>query len=94
MRIVMLVTGSLLLFLGVVSMVSPIPGGTLLITVGGGMIICSSTAAANFVQVCRVKYKRVNKVMTWLEDKMGEKMSAPLRRTRPLESGLVEKDDG
>lgn len=83
MRIVLLIVGAMLLLLGLISMVTPIPGGTLLITFGAGMIICSSATAANYVRVCRVKFSRFNKGMTWLEDKMGEKLSAPLRRTRP-----------
>ena len=83
MRIVILVTGSILLLLGLVSMVTPIPGGTLLITVGVGMVICSSTTAARYIQVCRIKFDRFNRGMSWLENKMGDRLSAPLRRTRP-----------
>lgn len=83
MRILILVSGSLLLLLGLISMVTPIPGGTLLITVGAGMVICTSTTAARYIQVCRVKFSRFNGAITWLENKMGERFSMPLRRTRP-----------
>ena len=79
---------------GLISMVTPIPGGTLLITVGGGMVVCSSERAANYIRRCRAKYVRLNKTMTWLENKMGEKMSAPLRGTRPTETLSVDKKNG
>ena len=83
MRIITLVAGSLLLLLGLVSMVSPIPGGTLLIAAGIAMLICSSRRAAALVKRSRRRYVRLNKAMIWLEDHMGEKISAPLRQTRP-----------
>ena len=94
MRIVILVMGSFLLLLGLISMVSPIPGGTLLITVGGGMIICSSVTAANYMRRCRVKFNRFNNVISWLENKMGEKLSGPLRRTRPEVLVVPDQGDG
>ena len=83
MRIVILVTGTILLLIGLISMVTPIPGGTLLITVGGGMVICSSNTAAKYIQTCRAKFNRLDRSMAWLENKMGERLSSPLRRTRP-----------
>jgi hypothetical protein len=64
-------------------MASPIPGGTFLITIGAGMIICSSVTAARYLQTCRVKFSRFNSTITWLEDKMGNRFGAPLRSTRP-----------
>lgn len=64
-------------------MVSPIPGGTFLITIGAGMIICSSVTAARYLQSCRIKYSRLNSTITWLENKMGDRFGAPLRSTRP-----------
>ncbi len=90
MRIIILVSGSLLLFLGLISMVTPIPGGTLLIAISAGMIICSSITAAHFIQSCRVRFSRFNTVMTWLENKMGDRYGGPLRRTRP--GALISAD--
>lgn len=78
-----MVFGSLLLIMGLISMVTPIPGGTLLIAIGSGMIICSSITAAKFIQACRTKFNRFNTAMTWLENKMGDRFGEPLRRTRP-----------
>jgi len=82
-RIFILVTGSILLFLGVLSMVTPIPGGTLFIAIGAGMVICSSSTAARYIQSCRTKFNRFNTAVTWLENKIGDNLSEPLRRTRP-----------
>ena len=83
MRILVLITGTILLLFGLISMVTPIPGGTLLIALGAGMIICSSETAAKTIQSWRGKFNRLDKTITWLEDKIGERLSAPLRRTRP-----------
>ena len=83
MRIVILVAGSILLFLGLISMVTPIPGGTFIITLGGGMIICSSHSVARYIRGRRVKFSRFHQGMSWLENKMGERLGAPLRLTRP-----------
>ena len=63
-------------------MVTPIPGGTLFIAIGAGMIICSSPTAARYIQACRVKFNRFNKMLTWLANKMGDRFAEPLRRTR------------
>ena len=83
MRLIITIFGVFLLLIGLVSMVTPIPGGTLLITVGGSMVICSSEAAANYVQKSRAKYSRFDNGVAWLENKMGERLGGPLRRTRP-----------
>jgi len=90
MRIIILITGTLLLIFGLISMVTPIPGGTFLITVGAGMIICSSETAARYLQACRSKYNRFDSAITWLENKIGERLSGPLRRTRPNVDGNRE----
>ncbi len=73
---------------GLISMVTPIPGGTLAITLGVGMIICASERAAAFIKKGREKYLRLNQVMTWMENKMGLRLSSPLRRTRPAQQSL------
>jgi len=83
MRILTLIFGSIMLLFGMVSMVTPIPGGILLIAVGGGMVICSSDRAENYIRGKRLKHPSLDKQMAWIEDKMGERISAPLRRTRP-----------
>lgn len=86
MRYIVLGVGALLLLLGLVSMVTPIPGGTLLIATGGGLVICTSETASRRVQACRRRFGRFNSVITWIENKIGERISAPLRRTRPDET--------
>lgn len=83
MRILVLIAGSILLALGILSMVTPIPGGTFAIAIGAGMVICTSETAAGYLQACRAKYGRFNRLIMWMETKMGERFSAPLRGTRP-----------
>lgn len=88
MRFILILGGSILLVVGLISMVTPIPGGTLAITLGVGMIICASERAAAFIKKGREKYLRLNQVMTWMENKMGLRLSSPLRRTRPAQQSL------
>jgi len=72
-----------MLLLGLVSMVTPIPGGVLLITIGGGMVICNSERAENYMRIKRQNFTRLDSAMNWMEKKMGNRLSGPLRRTRP-----------
>jgi len=90
-RTLAIIAGAILLLLGLISMVTPIPGGTLAITVGAGLIICSSETAANKIKVWRSKHTRFNRPVTWIENKMGERLSRPLRLTRPDEDATVEQ---
>lgn len=64
-------------------MFTPFPGGTLLIAAGCALLICTSETAATKIKNIRSHKKWVNGPMTWLENKMGERMSGPMRRTRP-----------
>ena len=69
-------------------MVTPIPGGTLAITVGAGLLICASETVFNYIRQRWEKYSRFNRIVTWLENKMGNRLSRPLRLTRPDEQQL------
>lgn len=46
-------------------------------------MIYASGRAANWIRAKRINTAWVNKTMTWLEDKMGERLSGTMRRTRP-----------
>ena len=83
MRIVLLVVGTLLLLVGAVSMFTPFFGGTFLIGAGGALIICNSARAARWVQHMRGRSSRMDRMMRWVEDRLGERMGDALRRTRP-----------
>lgn len=83
MKFLMILVGSILLILGLLSMVTPIPGGTLAIATGAGLIICASQTAADFLKSYRAKYARLNSTIAWIENKLGARLSRPLRMTRP-----------
>ena len=83
MRSIILVFGFVLTALGLVLILTPMPGTTLMVTLGPGMIICSSKRVENFVRERRLHTPRLNSWMTWIEDRVGQKLSAPLRQTRP-----------
>ena len=84
MRIITLITGSILLLLGILSLATPIPGGVLVLAVGAGMVICTSETAARKLREFRTKHARINRLIVWMEAKMGDRLSAPLRGTRPI----------
>ena len=90
----MILVGAILLTLGLVSMLTPIPGGVLVIALGAGMIICASPTATNFIKAYRAKNRRFNQILTWLENKIGERLSGPLRMTRPDENHYSHELEG
>ena len=76
-----------IVLLGAVSMVTPIPGGTLFIAVGISMLICSSPMAQAYVRYLRTKNNRMNKIVFWLENKVGVRINfigTALWKTRPV----------
>lgn len=84
----MLLTGSILLLFGLAALLTPIPGSTLAITVGAGLLICFSETVSNYIKRWRVKFSRFNRTVVWLENKMGPGLSRSLRMTRPEEPRL------
>ena len=83
MRVFLSGIAFLLILLGLVSMFSPLPGATILIAAGCALLICTNKRAANMVRACRSRFSFLNRGMIWIEDKMGEKLSGPMRSTRP-----------
>ncbi len=83
MRITLIILGAILILIGVISMVTPIPGSTFFIATGSGLLICTSERAANWIRNARTNNVRLNKSVTWMENKMGDRLSGPMRRTRP-----------
>ena len=92
MKPFLLILAYVLLALGLVSMFSPLPGATLLIAAGCALLICTSERAANFIRKTRGKYTWINGFMTWIENKLGEKLSGPMRMTRPVSCLLYTSD--
>ena len=83
MRLLLIIFSYMLIFLGAISLISPIPGAVLLMAVGLSLLICSSTVAASCIRFTRSKYLRLNKMMSWLEKRSGVRMGSILRQTRP-----------
>ena len=82
----------ILLVLGLISMFSPIPGATLFLAAGFAILICSSERAARYIKAARTAKAWINKPMTWLEEKIGERLSGPMRLTRPDANSLQGKE--
>jgi len=83
MRYILMAVAGLLLLIGAISMVTPIPGGTLLLGVGGALLICTSETAARWVMRRRSGNKWLDTGMRWMEDRLGKWISDALQRTRP-----------
>jgi len=76
----------IIIFFGLISMLTPIPGGIILVTSGLTALICSSPAARNGLMRIRTKVNWFNKVFFWLELKVGSKLKfvgLALSKTHP-----------
>jgi len=83
MKIIFITGGSLLVLLGAISWMTPLPGGTAMLAIGITMLICASERVARLVARSREKINMVNKALTWIEDHVPTKFGDVLRRTRP-----------
>jgi len=78
----------LAILLGMVSMVTPIPGGTILIAGGLTALICSSSSARYCLMWIRSRVNWFNKLIFWLEKKVGTRIKiigTALGKTHPAE---------
>ena len=75
--------GKIIGVLLVLSFFVPFPGGTLRVALGLSILVCASLPFALVVQAARRKFGRLNRSLTWLENKMGEKWAGNLIITRP-----------
>ena len=84
---------SVTLLIGMVSMVTPIPGGTLLIAVSLTALICSSSRARRYLQILRTRVDFLNKSISWVENKVHISIvSNALRQTRPDADSSISCD--
>ena len=82
-NIVFDVLGTLLLTVGTLSLITPIPGGLFMISLGIVLLICSSAAFRYCLQVLRGRSKFVNRIMVFLEKKTGQRIGGILKVTEP-----------
>ena len=75
--------GKLIGVLLVLSFLLPIPAGTLRLALGLSILVCASLPFALGVQAGRRKFGCLNRLMTWIENKIGEKWAGNLILTRP-----------
>lgn len=76
----------LLLIIGVISMATPIPGGTFLIAISISILICSNAKAQRYMRILRTKYNSFNNMVFWLERKVGVRVKfigIALEKTHP-----------
>ncbi len=77
---------------GMVSMVTPIPGGTVLIAGGLTALICSSPTARYCLMWVRSRVSWFNKLIFWLEEKVGSRIKVigvALSKTHPPEGKSI-----
>ena len=86
MNILISIVSMLVLIIGVISMVTPIPGGTIFIAGGLTGLICSSARARFCVKWIRMRVAWFNKAIFWMEEKVGPRVKViglALEQTRP-----------
>ena len=62
---------------------TPIPGGSIGLAVGLSILVCVSLPFALFLQGVRRRFKPINKMLTAIEDRLGERWARGLMFTRP-----------
>ena len=67
----------------ILSFFLPIPTGMLRVAIGLSILVCSSLPFALLMQSVRRKFEWFNNLITWIENKLGEKMTEGIRFTRP-----------
>ena len=82
MKLIHMSISYLLIALGALLLVSPFPGTLLLLFAGFSLLIGSSTVAAGHIRSQRSKSLKLNYAMSWVENRMGKRMSRTLRKTR------------
>ncbi len=87
MKVIQIVTGSVLVLLGLISWLTPFLGGTAIIAIGLALLICASETAARAVMKGRSKVQALDKGMIWIEGYIPTKFADALRRTRPNSTG-------
>lgn len=76
-----------LLLLGLISMLTPIPGGTIMIATSVTALICSSPRARACLRILRTRSNKFDEAFYWLENKVGKRIDFvgnALIMTRPF----------
>ncbi|MEM8796823.1 MAG: hypothetical protein AAGE89_10275 [Pseudomonadota bacterium] len=78
--------GLVLLSIGTAVMVTPIPGGIVMISIGLFLLVKESRFAKAIVFVLRRDNRPVNKALSYIEARAPRFFSRIIRRTRPLKA--------
>ena len=90
MRTLINILAAMSILLGLVSIVTPIPGGTILIAGGLTAMICVSPTAQFCLMWLRSRVSWINKLVFFLEHKVGtriELVGTALGKTHPCQVG-------
>lgn len=89
MNLAISILSSLTIVFGLVSMLTPIPGGTLMIAGGLTALICTSPTARYCLMWMRSKARWIDSLFYWLETKVGSRVKVigkALAKTHPPDS--------
>lgn len=67
----------------ILSFFIPFPGGLLRVAMGVSMLVCISLPFALFFQGARRRFDRFNKLIMWVENRIGQRWARGLMFTRP-----------
>jgi hypothetical protein len=85
-NLVLTIIASFVLIVALISMLTPIPGGTLMIALSITSLTCTSPRARSIIQYMREKNNFINKMFFMLEDKVGSRITIigdALKLTQP-----------
>ena len=85
-NLILSIFASIIVLFGLISMLTPIPGGALLIAGGTTSLICTSPRARLCLKFARSRANWFNMIFFWLENKIGKKIKVvgnSLAKTHP-----------
>ena len=85
MRILVWSTASVLIALGFLTVLLPLPTGVPLLALGVVLILATSRAAVRWLRGHRRARARLDRAFIWIEDKSPRLFARVIRRTRPRE---------
>jgi len=81
---------SIVLIIAMISMLTPIPGGTLMIALSLTSLTCTSPRARSFIRYVRERVVFINKMFFVLEEKVGTRITVIGDALKQTQSGCEE----
>ncbi|MEM9220875.1 MAG: hypothetical protein AAGB11_00540 [Pseudomonadota bacterium] len=90
-KLIYIAIAGVCLLVGLLTVWTPLPTGVPLIAVGVVLLVTVSATARRLMKGARSRSHRLDRGMSFVEERVGRNMSTMLKRTRPLKRKLEAK---